>query len=378
MRSAGGPVANGSRVEVRQVRDDHLLLGFQLGEGGTDLVEAHHRQLVVRPLRRAEASLLHQAGGGEQRELAADGDLRQARRGEELVEIGEALRETAQDAQPVATGQQLGRREEVRIHCRSIRPGRPSRRRRVGSDRAHRTLSPAGFSARICSSRRACCGRRTARSSIGATCVQVFADNPTAWRRKPQPPAKIAEFRARLEAGGVGRLAVHASYLVNLAAANPEFRERSIENLVSDLRMGAAYGAHAVNVHIGSHVGQGVETGTRLVGEGIAEVLRRVSDEADTPRLVLENSAGGGGTLGTTVPEVAAILRAATAAGAPKARVGICLDTAHLWGSGYDLSDPDAIDALVLEVDREIGLERACDAPLQRLEGEARIPPRPA
>jgi deoxyribonuclease-4 len=194
--------------------------------------------------------------------------------------------------------------------------------------------------------------------AIGATCVQVFADNPTAWRRKPEPPAKIAEFRARLSAGGVGRLAVHASYLVNLAAANAEFRERSIDNLVADLRMGAAYGAHAVNVHIGSHVGQGVETGTRLVGEGIAEVLRRVSGDADCPLLVLENSAGGGGTLGTTVPEVAAILHAAADAGAPKAGLGVCLDTAHLWGSGYDLSDPDAIDALLLEVDREIGFER--------------------
>jgi deoxyribonuclease-4 len=194
--------------------------------------------------------------------------------------------------------------------------------------------------------------------AIGATCVQVFADNPTAWRRKPQPPAKIAEFRERLRLGGVERLAVHASYLVNLAAANTEFRARSIKNLASDMVMGAAYGAHAVNVHIGSHVGQGVEAGTRLVGEGIAEVLRRVPDTADSPLLVLENSAGGGGTLGTTVAEVAAILRAAGAAGAPGRRIGICLDTAHLWGSGYDLAEPDEIDALVEEVDREIGLDR--------------------
>jgi deoxyribonuclease-4 len=194
--------------------------------------------------------------------------------------------------------------------------------------------------------------------SIGATCVQVFADNPTAWRRKPQPPAKIADFREQLRAGGVGRLAVHASYLVNLAAANEEFREKSIENLTSDLLMGAAYGAHAVNVHIGSHVGQGVEVGTRLVGEGITEVLRRVPAGVDSPLLVLENSAGGGGTLGTTIPEIAAILRAAEVAGAPRERVGVCLDTAHLWGSGYDLSEPAPIDAFVDEVGREIGLER--------------------
>jgi deoxyribonuclease-4 len=193
--------------------------------------------------------------------------------------------------------------------------------------------------------------------SIGATCVQVFADNPTAWRRREQPPAKISEFRNRLAVGGVGRLAVHASYLINLAAANPEFRERSIEGLAADLRMGASYGAHAVNVHIGSHVGQGIALGTRLVGDGLAEVLRRAPAEQGSPLLVLENSAGGGGTLGATIAEIAAILDAAVASGASAARLGVCLDTAHLWGAGHDLSDPDAIDRLVIEVEREIGLE---------------------
>ena len=190
---------------------------------------------------------------------------------------------------------------------------------------------------------------------IGASAVQVFADNPTAWRRKQVPPAQIGAFRQRLAEAGIGSLAVHASYLVNLASPNPEFRERSIETLVAELRMGVAYGAHAVNMHIGSHVGQGVERGTDMVGLGIARVLADVRGEADLPMLVMENAAGSGGGLGSSIAEILAIVEAAVRHGADASRVGICLDTAHLWGFGYDLAEPDAIDAFLAEFDAELG-----------------------
>lgn len=190
---------------------------------------------------------------------------------------------------------------------------------------------------------------------IGATTVQVFVDNPTSWRRKAAPPAQIGEFRRRLADAGIGQLAVHASYLVNLASSNDEFWERSVATLVADLRMGTAYGAHAVNMHIGSHLGQGVERGTDLVGLGIARVLAEVGGEADIPTLVLENAAGSGGGLGSNVAEIAAVVEAAVRHGADETRLGVCLDTAHLWGYGYDLSDPDAIDVLLAEFDAELG-----------------------
>jgi deoxyribonuclease-4 len=193
---------------------------------------------------------------------------------------------------------------------------------------------------------------------IGAAAVQIFVDNPTAWRRKPAPPAQIVEFRRRLDEHGIGPLAVHASYLVNLAAANPEFRERSVETLVAELRMAAAYGARTVNVHIGSHMGQGVEVGIDLVGQGVARVLAAVAGEPDTPILVLENAAGSGGGLGTSIAELGAIAEAAARHGAPEARFGFCLDTAHLWGYGYDLGDPDAIDRLLAEFDAALGHEQ--------------------
>jgi deoxyribonuclease-4 len=87
-------------------------------------------------------------------------------------------------------------------------------------------------------------------------------------------------------------------------------------------------------------------------------VLAEVAGEPDTPALVLENAAGSGGGLGGSVAEIAAILEASVRAGADESRIGICLDTAHLWGYGYDLGDPDAIDRLFEEVDAELGPER--------------------
>lgn len=193
---------------------------------------------------------------------------------------------------------------------------------------------------------------------IGASTVQIFADNPTAWRRKPAPPAQIGAFRQRLAEAGIGPIAVHGSYLINLASPNQEFWGRSVETLVAELVMARAYGAHAVNVHIGSHLGQGVEVGTDLVGRGIARVLDQVPVGPEVPMLVLENAAGSGGGLGSSLPEIAAIVEAAVRHGADEARIGICLDTAHLWGFGYDLSDPDAIDTLLAEFDAGLGAAR--------------------
>ncbi len=193
---------------------------------------------------------------------------------------------------------------------------------------------------------------------IGATAVQVFGDNPTAWRRRDVPPRELPAFRERLAEHGIRFIAVHAPYLINLASSDPVFWERSVATLASELRMAQAYGAHAVNVHVGSHVGQGVKRGIAQLGEGLRAVLNEVGHDPDGALIVLENSAGQGDGLGSSIEELAAILEGAARAGADIRRIGFCLDTAHLWGSGYDLDDPDAIDALLARVDAELGAER--------------------
>jgi deoxyribonuclease-4 len=94
------------------------------------------------------------------------------------------------------------------------------------------------------------------------------------------------------------------------------------------------------------------------VAEGVARVLDQVPPGPDAPRLVLENGAGGGGAVGITVEELAQIAEAIAARGVPADRVGFCLDTAHLWGAGHAISDPQVVDALVERFRAEIGLDR--------------------
>jgi len=151
--------------------------------------------------------------------------------------------------------------------------------------------------------------------AIGAQAIQVFADNPSAWQRRAAPPARLPEFRARLEALDIRPIAIHASYLVNLAGPDPAFRASSIRVLESDLRAAPGYGARFVNVHTGSHRDTTAPEGIARVADGVAEVLGEVNGAAEGAMLVLENAAGGGWSLGATVEETAEIANAAAARG---------------------------------------------------------------
>ncbi len=194
--------------------------------------------------------------------------------------------------------------------------------------------------------------------AIGLDTLQVFADNPTAWRRRLEPPKELPAFRARLAELGMGPIAIHAAYLVNLAGADDAFVARSIEVLVSELRVAPAFGARFVNVHVGSHRGLGTEAGTARLADGLARVLERVEPGPDAATLVLENSAGSGDSLGSSLDELAAILDAIADRGVPAERVAVCLDTAHLWGAGIAIATAGDVDRLVGAFDERIGLER--------------------
>jgi deoxyribonuclease-4 len=193
---------------------------------------------------------------------------------------------------------------------------------------------------------------------IGARAIQVFADNPTAWRRRQEPPAEGAAFRARLAEFDIGPVAVHASYLVNLAGPEEDFFGRSVTVLASDLRAAPGFLGRFVNVHVGSHRGSGAEAGTARLADGLALVLAEMDDGPDAAMVVLENAAGSGFGLGMDVDELAAIAEAAAVRGLPARRIGFCLDTAHAWAAGIDLSEPEAIDAFLADFDARIGLER--------------------
>jgi len=196
---------------------------------------------------------------------------------------------------------------------------------------------------------------------IGARTVQVFVDNPTAWKRRSRPPRWLPEFKTRLAELDVRPIAVHASYLVNLAGREPGFRESSLEVLASDMAAAREYGASIVNVHIGSHRDTSIEEGIERVASGVAEVLRRSrreSGEGTEPLLTLENAAGGGWSVGSSIEELASIAERAASIGVAEHRLGFCLDVAHAWGAGVAMDDPEGIDAWLEAFDRELGLDR--------------------
>jgi deoxyribonuclease IV len=193
---------------------------------------------------------------------------------------------------------------------------------------------------------------------IGATAIQVFGDNPTAWRRRAGPPTELPAFRERLAANGVEPVAIHASYLVNLAGPDPAFFEGSIGLLQAELASAEGYGARFVNVHVGSHRDAGVDAGVARVAEGLRRTLDGAPDDPAAAMLVLENSAGGGFGLGSTIEELAAIADAVAASRVAPERVGFCLDAAHAWSAGFAMDRPDGVDALLESFDRRIGLDR--------------------
>lgn len=192
--------------------------------------------------------------------------------------------------------------------------------------------------------------------ALGATALQVFSDNPTAWTRRTSPAADLGAFRDRLADAGIAPLVIHGSYLINLAGEIDELRERSIGLLGAELEAAVAMGARYVNIHIGSVRGGSVEDGTDRLTAGIRAALAQTPASGVT--ITLENSPGGGGSLGADLADLTAIAEALDAAGIPRSSVAFCLDTAHAWGAGHDLASPAAIDALVDEFDRGIGLDR--------------------
>lgn len=186
--------------------------------------------------------------------------------------------------------------------------------------------------------------------AIGGDAVQVFTQSPRMWRPTAHDPANLARFRERRAEAGVGYVLCHALYLINLASPDPELYAKSVTALVTTLDVARELEGDVV-FHVGSHLGSGFEVGLERVVPAIEQALEHTSD---TTWLLLENSAGAGGTIGRSVDELAIVCD--RVGGHP--RLGLCLDSCHLWVSGVDVSDPAIVDALLAEVDETMGLDR--------------------
>jgi deoxyribonuclease-4 len=186
---------------------------------------------------------------------------------------------------------------------------------------------------------------------MGADSVQVFTQSPRTWRPTNHPPENLERFKERRAEVGIGGVLCHALYLINLANPKDDFYEKSVAALANTVDVGCAVDADGVVFHIGSHLGAGMDAGLDRVVAAMKLVLERCSD---TTWLLMENCAGTGATIGRSVEELAVVFE--RLGGHP--RLGLCLDSCHLYASGYDVTDEAALDAVLDELDREIGLDR--------------------
>jgi deoxyribonuclease-4 len=187
--------------------------------------------------------------------------------------------------------------------------------------------------------------------SLGMDAVQLFVQSPRTWRFPEHDPADLEAFCARREELGIGAVTVHALYLLNLASPKKDFYEKSVSTLRSTVDTACSIGAEAVVFHVGSHLGSGFEAGLKRVVPALRKALERCNE---TTWLCMENTAGTGGTIGRSVEELAALFDALD--GHP--RLGVCLDSCHLFASGYDFTDRKELDRLLRELDGSIGLDR--------------------
>jgi deoxyribonuclease-4 len=186
---------------------------------------------------------------------------------------------------------------------------------------------------------------------LGCDAVQVFTQSPRMWRPTEHSQEQLARFRARRDEARIKGVVCHALYLVNLAGPDRKLRRKSVTAMHASLETAAAIGAEGVVFHVGSHLGKGLEAGYRHAVPALRELLELTDERL---WLVLENSAGAGGTVGRSVEELASLFDRLDR----HKRLGVCLDSCHWWVSGVDVTSPDALDEALAELDEAIGLDR--------------------
>src|SRR5436190_16510302 len=186
---------------------------------------------------------------------------------------------------------------------------------------------------------------------MGADALQVFTQSPRTWRPTNHDPASFERFRERRAETGLGDVLCHALYLCNLAAPKDDVYEKSVAAMHNTMEVARGIGADGVVFHIGSHLGSGIEQGLERVLPAMEQVLELSSDET---WLLMENSAGAGGTIGRSIEELATLHERL----GRHPRLGVCLDSCHLYASGVDVTDPATLDAMLDELDSSIGLDR--------------------
>ena len=188
--------------------------------------------------------------------------------------------------------------------------------------------------------------------AIPVDSLQLFSKNERQWIAKPLDPDVVDRFHAEVERTGITKLVVHDSYLINLASPKSDILEKSLPAFTDELQRCDALGVPHLVTHPGAHTGSGVEAGIARFAQSLNEIFDAMPNN---PTLtLLETTAGQGTTLGRSFEEIAAIIDLVE----HKARVGVCLDTCHIFAAGYDYRTPELYAATMAQFDAAIGLER--------------------
>ncbi|MEF8808153.1 deoxyribonuclease IV [Natronomonas sp.] len=177
-------------------------------------------------------------------------------------------------------------------------------------------------------------------------CGQIFSHSPQVWQDPNIGDDEAEEFRQLSDDNDVGPWVIHTSYLVNLCTPKDDLREKSIDSMQKEVDAADKLDIPYVNVHLGAHTGAGVEGGLDNAASALEEL-----DVPDGVTVLIESDAGSGTKLGGTFDELGGVLERCDL------DLDVCLDTAHMFAAGYDLSTPEGVDETFAEFDEEIGLE---------------------
>ncbi len=184
----------------------------------------------------------------------------------------------------------------------------------------------------------------------GADAIQIFNQSPRMWRPTNYTDEDFAAFREARDSSRIKAVLIHAVYLINCATEDREMRQKSLRSLTHSLVVGNAIGAAGVVLHPGSAKQGDVPKAIKRAGTVIRQALR----ESEGCELHLEDTAGAGGTLGRSFEELGELLEASGGDG----RLGVCLDSCHLYASGYDIATPEGLNQTLKQCDKAVGLKR--------------------
>jgi deoxyribonuclease IV len=187
-------------------------------------------------------------------------------------------------------------------------------------------------------------------SERGCESIQIFNQSPRMWRPTNYGEDDFAAFREAMDASKIERVIIHAVYLINTASKDKELSKKSLAALTHALRIGDEIGAAGVVLHPGSTLGEPLNPALKRA----AKVIKAALKDTDHCKLLLEQTAGHKGLIGRDFDETAALIELA---GGGK-RLGLCLDSCHLFVQGYDVTDEEHLAAVLDEADAKVGIER--------------------